>query len=1001
MSFNMTRPRKSGSGRQKALTIAVAVFVVVAFLAPILVNLYADFKWFGEVDYRGVFTTQWITRIVMFVLSALVLGAIVWFAMYWAWRARPEFIGQNDPNSPQVIYRKMAESGVRPVQLAVPIGFGFLGGLVGQANWRSVQMFLNSQEFGQTDPQYGKDLGFYAFELPLWVFIANSAVFAVIIAFLLSLITHYLLGGIRAGNPTAGQKTFVSGAARMQLATWAGIFMLLKAVSYWLDRYELLNNRQNTFTGASYTDINALLPAKIVLLLIALVVAAAFFAAIFLKNLAIPAMATVLMLVSAGAIGVAWPLAVEQFSVDPNRATKEREYIARNIESTRYHYGLGEDKVDIIRNWGVPAEEEEDEEAIEEGAEAIAADTATLANIRILDPEVLPRTFTQQRQLKNFYGFPDVLAMDRYEVDGELRDFVVAARELNPQTLQGNQQDWINRHTVYTHGNGFVAAPANKVDEVAADSGSTRGGYPLYTVADLFESEDPNGMNLDLEQPRTYFGPVIANSDADYAIVGDNGDGRDYEYDADGRNFTYDGTGGVNIGNIFSRAMYAARYQELNILLTDRIGDGSKIIYNRDPRDRVQKVAPWLTTDTKTYPAVIDGRIKWIVDGYTTLARMPYSERTSLTETTQDSLNPDGTPRPLPNEQVSYIRNSVKATVDAYDGTVDIYEFDEQDPVLKTWRGVFPDVVKPKSEISDELMSHLRYPEDLFKVQRELMTKYHVSDPGTFFANDAFWSVPQDPTAPEDRGLSQPPYYVVASDPHTGEASFQLISAFRGLEREFLSAHMSVSSDPETFGDITIRALPTNTQTLGPKQAQDTMMSADEVAQDRTLLEGTNVVTNGNLLTLPVGDGEILYVEPVYTQRKNQETAFPKLLRVLVSYRGEVGYGATVGEALSQVGIDPAATTKVAGEDVSREEQADDEETTAGAAGAAASGDSDRDSDSRGQVDVAARDEAAGRISSALQRLEQAQKDGDYAAQGQALADLDRAAADYQRANGQ
>ena len=441
--------------------------------------------------------------------------------------------------------------------------------------------------------------------------------------------------------------------------------------------------------------------------------------------------------------------------------------------------------------------------------------------------------------------------------------------------------------------------------------------------------------------------------------------------------------------------IFATRYQELNILLSDRIGSDSKIIYNRDPRDRVQKVAPWLTTDTKTYPAVVDGRMKWIVDGYTTLAKMPYSQRMSLQETTQDSINPDGTPRPLPNSEVSYIRNSVKATVDAYDGTVELYEFDEKDPVLKAWEGVFPGVVKPKAEITEELQEHLRYPEDLFKVQRELMAKYHVSDPGVFFANDSFWSVPSDPTAPEEKNLSQPPYYVVASDPETGKPSFQLISAFRGLEREFLAAQMSASSDPETYGQITIRALPTNTQTMGPRQAQDTMMSADEVAQDRTLLEGTNVVTNGNLLTLPVGDGEILYVEPVYTQRKGQETAFPKLLRILVAYRGQVGYGATVTEALSQVGIDASAATKVRGEEETEEQSADKDKDAADA-----ESDDEAPKEER-KVDVAARDDAARRISDALQKLNDAQKNGDYAAQGQALAELDRAAADYQKANGQ
>ena len=369
------------------------------------------------------------------------------------------------------------------------------------------------------------------------------------------------------------------------------------------------------------------------------------------------------------------------------------------------------------------------------------------------------------------------------------------------------------------------------------------------------ETQDAEkSLGIKVDQPRIYYGPVIAGAadGMDYAITGKTGD-NPVEYDTDSSTYTYDGKGGVGIGNIFDRTMYAAKYRELNFLLSDRVGSESKLLYDRDPRERVEKVAPWLTTDSATYPAVIDGHLKWIVDGYTTLESLPYSQRASLSDATQDALNPDGTTQRLVNDKVGYIRNSVKATVDAYDGTVDLYEFDKNDPVLKAWEGVFPDVVKPEAEISDELREHFRYPEDMFKVQRDLLARYHVDDPNVFFNNDAFWSVPNDPTAEESRQLNQPPYYVMAADPETGKPSFQLTTSYRGLNREFLSAHMAVSSDPETYGDITVRVLPTNTQTQGPKQAQDTMMSADEVAQDRTLLEGTNVVTNGNLLTLPVG----------------------------------------------------------------------------------------------------------------------------------------------------
>ena len=374
------------------------------------------------------------------------------------------------------------------------------------------------------------------------------------------------------------------------------------------------------------------------------------------------------------------------------------------------------------------------------------------------------------------------------------------------------------------------------------------------------------------------------------------------------------------------------------------------------------------------------------MDGYTTLDSLPYSQRTSLTETTQDTQNPTGTTQRLVNDQVGYIRNSVKATVDAYDGTVDLYEFDTEDPVLKAWEGVFPGVVKPESEISDELRQHLRYPEDMFKVQRNLLAKYHVDDPGVFFNNDAFWSVPEDPTAGESQGLNQPPYYVLASDPETNKPNFQLITSYRGLNRQFLSAHMAVSSDPDTYGDITVRVLPTNTQTQGPKQAQDAMMSSDQVARDRTLWQGSNDLKNGNLLALPVGGGEILYLEPIYSQRKGQESAFPKLLRVLVSYKGRVGYAPTIGEALEQVGIDPKAAqdiTEIEGDSGEKTDKDDKEKSE----GDQKDAKDDKDSEASGPASApkaSSEGEAIDAINKALDGVDKA-KGGSFEEYGKAL----------------
>lgn len=992
MSLGSSTPAAPLKRPPRVATIIAAIIAVLLFFGPMLVGVYTDWRWFGAIEYRNVFTTAIIARIVLFIIFGLIAAAVVWAAGYFAWRGRPDSLDLGDLNSPVYQYRKSIEKSMGVFFKVIPAIVGVIAGFIGQANWRTVLLFLNGQEFGEQDAQFHHDLGFYAFTLPVLKMVVSTLSILLILAFLIALFGHYVLGGIRIGNKASGVRGSISHPARLQLAVTAGLWMVAQVIGYWLERYELLNTQHDLFTGGSYTDIHAYLPAKIILMIIGVFVAVALFMAVVIKDLRIPGLAVVLMLLSSLVIGQAWPLLMERFSVQPNRQAKEEESIARNIEATRYAYGLTDDHVTYEDNWG--GDEVSDDK--------VASDNATINNLRLLDPEILSPTFTQMQQLKNFYGFPETLSMDRYEIDGKKRDFVVAARELDPNELRENQSDWINRHTVYTHGNGFVAAQANKVDEVARDAGSARGGFPIFTVSDLQtqageaegegETQDAEeSLGIKVDQPRIYYGPVIAGSadGMDYAITGQTGD-NPVEYDTDSSTYTYDGKGGVGIGNIFDRTMYAAKYRELNFLLSDRVGSESKLLYDRDPRERVEKVAPWLTTDSATYPAVVDGRLKWIVDGYTTLESLPYSQRASLSDATQDTLNPDGTTQRLVNDKVGYIRNSVKATVDAYDGTVDLYEFDKNDPVLKAWEGVFPDVVKPEAEISDELREHFRYPEDMFKVQRDLLARYHVDDPNVFFNNDAFWSVPNDPTAEESRQLNQPPYYVMAADPKTGKPTFQLTTSYRGLNREFLSAHMAVSSDPENYGDITVRVLPTNTQTQGPKQAQDAMMSSDQVARDRTLWEGTNDLHNGNLLALPVGGGEILYLEPIYSQRKDQASAFPKLLRVLVSYKGRVGYAPTIGDALEQVGIDAKAAQNI-------EEVDGDSEDKDGAKDEKNKNESKDDKPSAPASAPSSSDQAGAidDINKALKGLEDA-RDGSFEEYGRALDELDKAVESYQ-----
>ncbi|WP_102144970.1 UPF0182 family protein [Mycobacterium hubeiense] len=879
------------SRRARVLIVTAVGLLVLLLFGPPVLNTYVDWLWFGEVGFRRVWVTVLATRLVTFFAVAVVVGGIVGLAVWLAYRTRPPFVPAA-PNDPIAPFRVQVTRRPRLFGWGVALAIGLLCGLIAQSSWVTVQLFLHGGSFGLADPEFGHDIGFFVFDLPLYRSVLNWLFVAVCLAFAASLTTHYLFGGLQL---TTG-KSMLTQAARVQLAVLAGVLILLKAVAYWFDRYQLLSGarKEPTFTGAGYTDIHAVLPAKLVLLAIAVLCAAAFFAAIFLHDMRIPAMATALLVLSAILVGGIWPLLMEQFSVRPNAADVERPYIQRNIDATRQAYRIGGEWVEYRDYPGVGTKSPRD----------VPADATTIANVRLLDPNVLSRTFTQQQQLKNFYSFPEHLDLDRYRIDGELQDYVVGVRELSPNSLTGNQTDWINRHTVYTHGNGFVAAPANRVNAAvrdAAGASESNSGYPLYTVSDI-ATQHSGRQIIPVEQPRVYFGEVIAQFDPDYAIVG--GPGGPREYDTDASKYTYTGAGGVPIGNWFNRTVFAAKFGQHKILFSRAIGSESKVLMYRDPRERVQRVAPWLTTDNNSYPAVVNGRIVWIVDAYTTLDTYPYAQQTSL-----EGLVTTATGIVRPGREVSYVRNSVKATVDAYDGTVTLYEFDSDDPVLRAWMRAFPGTVKSEDAISDELRAHFRYPEDLFEVQRELLAKYHVDEPREFFTTNAFWSVPSDPTV--DTNPTQPPFYVLVGDEKTAKPSFRLATAMVGYNREFLAAYISAQSDPENYGKLTVLQLPTDTLTQGPQQIQNSMISDTRVASERTLLERSNRIHYGNLLVLPIADGGVLYVEPLYTERIStapNSSTFPQLSRVLVSVREpragggvRVGYAPTLAEALDQV----------------------------------------------------------------------------------------------------
>ncbi len=861
------------TGRSRLLipVIVILVILVAVFLA--FTAVWTDMLWYRSVGFSSVYTKQLTTRIILFFSAGLIMIALLGVNIVTAYRLRPAYRPTSVEQQSLERYRAVIDPHRRLIVIGLLTLVGLLTASAASAQWKIWLAFLNRQPFGIKDPQFHKDISFFVFTYPLLRLVLGFLFTTVILSFIAALAVHYLYGGIRVQG--VGEK--VSPASRAHLSVVFGVFVLLKAVAYWFDRWGLAHSERGVVTGPSYTDVNAVLPAKTILAVIALICALMFFAALLRRGAMLPGMAFGLLVLSAILIGGVYPLLIQTFQVKPNEVDKEAKFIGRNITATRQAYDVGGTKItDYVPNTKLSPEQAKQE-------------TSTLPNVRLLDPAVVSPTYQQLQQIKGYYKFPNPLDIDRYPdptSDNALKDTVVAVREIDG--APAGQGNWINSHLVFTHGYGFVAAPGNQVDAQ---------GAPAFTEKNI----PPTGA-LGVKEPRVYFGERASS----YSIVGGARD-RELDYPDDKsptgqHNNSYAGSGGVPVGSLFNRTLYALRFKEKNLLLSGAISSKSRILYDRTPRERVQKAAPWLKVDGNPYPAVVDGRIQWIVDGYTTANEYPYSERTSLADATKDTNTESRVSvAAQTGDRINYIRNSVKATVDAYDGTVRLYAWDPADPVLKTWMKAFPGTVKPRSEVPPSLLAHLRYPEDLFKIQRRMLANYHVQDPRAFYSGQDFWQIPNDPTS---EGTVEPPYYLSVKMPDQTAPGFSLTSTFvpKGKVTN-LTAFMAVDSVPTspTYGQIRILQVPRSQVTPGPEQVQNTFENNPTVSQQLTLLRGPGSRTvSGNLLTLPFGGG-FLYVEPVYLQANAGNGAYPLLKRVLVSYGNDIGFGATLDDALNQV----------------------------------------------------------------------------------------------------
>lgn len=882
-------PQGKPPSRRGALTptLIVVAIVVVGFI--FFANVWTDVLWYQQLGFVEVFLTENIARIVIFLAGFAIMFAAVFFAIRIAYRSRPVYAPDSDVRDNLNRYQAQLEPVRRVVMIGLPILFALFAGSAAASQWQKVLLFFNQVPFGTSDPQFGMDISFYLMVLPFLGFVVGFMISVVIIAGIAGILTHYLYGSIRLLE----RGVYTARAAQIHIAVTGAGFLILLGVNFWLDRFSAVQSNGGRWAGALYTDVNAVIPTKAILAVAAVLVAILFIVAAIIGRWRLPLIGTAMLVITSILAGGVYPWVIQQFQVRPSEETLEKPYIQRNIDNTRAAYGL--DAIQVNRYDATNTA----------STGALAPDAQTTANIRLLDPNLISDAFAQLEQYRPYYQFPEALNVDRYEVDGKIQDTVIAVRELNPQNVNSNQQGWLNQHIVYTHGYGVVAAKGNKF---------TVDGKPEFLQSGI-PSTGVLG-NDSTYQPRIYFG----ESSPDYSIVGapdgapareqDRPSGREGEGDAQ---YTFTGDGGPNVGGFLNKILYAIKFQSSDLLLSDGVNAESQILYDRNPRKRVEKVAPYLTVDGNAYPAVVDGRVKWIVDGYTTSQYYPYSQQEQLSDATADTQTTSGRAVALPNSTVNYIRNSVKATVDAYDGSVTLYAWDDQDPLLKAWQKVFPTSLKPYSEMSGDVMSHVRYPEDLFKVQRQLLGEYHVTDPSTFYQTKDVWSVPADPTVQSNSDIKQPPFYMSLQMPDQSAPAFQLTSSFipqivNNNARNVLYGFLAADSDAgnqagvkaDGYGKLRLLQIPPETQVPGPGQAQNKFNSDPTVSQALNLLrQGASEVLNGNLLTLPVGGG-ILYVQPVYL-KSTGETSYPTLQRVLVAFGDKVGFAPTLDEALKQL----------------------------------------------------------------------------------------------------
>lgn len=899
--------------------ITVTVLVLLGLFVYAASSFWTEILWFQQMHATRILLTRWGVIAGLAVVGVVLSVAVLRIMIGLAHRHRVSSKrGEAAANLRQ--YQDAIEPFKKLAFWLVALVLGIPAGLRLAEGWQTVLTWLNATPFGKTDPIFGWDISFFVFTLPFLELVVSFLLHLVILSLVVSIVASYLYGGLQVVP-----RPHATVPVRRHLGILAAVASVIIGVQYWIGRYSLLTQSGDNIDGAMYADVNATLPAHSILAAISIAVAALFLVAAFRGTWRLPTIGVVVTVVAALVIGGAYPALIEQFRVRPNARSLNAPYIQHNIDATLEAYGL--DDLDYqtydATTTAQPGQLREDSEST--------------SQIRLLDPQVIRKTVQQLQQSRPYYSFDSGFFVDRYTINGERRDTVISMRELNLAGLSQEQQNWVNRHTVYTHGFGVVAAYGNSI---------TSDGLPSY-----WEQSIPSKGEIGEYEPRVYF----SQSAPDYSIVGgpEGTPAQELDYPDDNApggqvSTTFKGNGGPSVGNVWNKLLYSIKFGSTDIFFSSQTNEESQILYDRDPLLRVAKVAPYLTLEQKAYPAVVDTdgdpstpkRLVWVVDAYTTTDSYPYAQHQSLSSSTVDSRS-QSVGQYIQENSINYMRNSVKAIVDAYDGSVRLFQWDEKDPILSTWMKIYPGSVESKQNISADLMGHLRYPEDMFKVQRDLLTSYHVRDASDFYTGGDRWRLAEETsTAATANGVStatmsssqqqavrvQPPYYLTMQMPGQQSAEFSLTSVFvpgGESKREAMAGFLAVDSETgseagkvrEGYGKLRLIALPSSTTVPGPGQIQNAYDTNQTIASQLNVLNlSDSTVIRGNLLTLPVGGG-LLYVQPVYIQGSGGAN-YPVLRFVLTAFGNRVGFAPTLAESLDQTfGGDSAA--KVAGGDQS------------------------------------------------------------------------------------